>query len=245
MNKIRYKVVRIEDNKLYSFAAMDQACVEYKIGTWVKAPRWLAEKGYYLCVFKDLQFIPEHVIDTQIFKVFKCEVKNKVSEFIQTRFHHQMTSREYDYDVVEAATTAHFVDLVDVFDRINTLQKAKTRPDFQPLAITFKRVANIIASHPHEKVRPLLFVEEAEKNLYEIYQQVETAVQQLIKSRDYPVALNQLAMLKPSVDRFFDDVMVMCEDESLRINRLGLLGKISILFKNIADFSKIVTEEKS
>ncbi|MCD6353133.1 MAG: glycine--tRNA ligase subunit beta [Proteobacteria bacterium] len=173
------------------------------------------------------------------------EVKNKVSEFIQTRFHHQMTSREYDYDVVEAATTAHFVDLVDVFDRINTLQKAKTRPDFQPLAITFKRVANIIASHPHEKVRPLLFVEEAEKNLYEIYQQVETAVQQLIKSRDYPVALNQLAMLKPSVDRFFDDVMVMCEDESLRINRLGLLGKISILFKNIADFSKIVTEEKS
>jgi len=171
------------------------------------------------------------------------EVKKEVLEFIKIRFHNQMTLRQYDYDVVDAATTANFVDLIDVFDRINTLKNAKVRPDFQPLAITFKRVANIIGSQLHDTIDPSLFAEEAERNLYEIYQQVEIEFRNLLKSRDYSRALSRLTMLKPSVDTFFDDVMVMCEDKNVRINRLGLLGKISILFKNIADFSKIVTEE--
>jgi glycyl-tRNA synthetase beta chain len=153
-----------------------------------------------------------------------------------------MTAGEYDYDVVEAATTARFIDLVDVFARLRALQEMKTHPDFEPLAITFKRIANIIASPTHGEIDPRLFAEEAEKKLYNTYQKVESKVRQLIEVRDYSAVLNQLAMLKPSVDKFFDEVLVMCEDKKSKVNRLSLLGRISALFQGIADFSKIVTE---
>lgn len=170
------------------------------------------------------------------------EIQNEVLEFIRARFHNQLTAKDFDYDVVEAVTHAGFEDLLDVFERIKALQEKKNQPDFEPLASTFKRVANITSSNPQEEVDPLIFMEEAEKKLFESFQNVGTKVNQLMQARDYPAALNQLTILKPLVDKFFDEVLVMCEDEKLRSNRLGLLGKISSLFRGIADFSKIVTE---
>jgi glycyl-tRNA synthetase beta chain len=90
----------------------------------------------------------------------------------------------------------------------------------------------------------LLFEEEAEKALYNSYQKVGSKVHQLMESRDYSAVLNHLTRLKPSVDRFFDEVLVMCEDNKIKLNRLGLLRKVFSLFQDIADFSKIVTEGK-
>lgn len=166
----------------------------------------------------------------------------EVLEFIRIRFHHQLTAQRYDYDVVEAITTTRFANLVDVFDRIRALQTEKARPEFKPLAITFKRVANIVASHTFNHVDPALLMEKAEKNFYDSYRSVEGKVHQFIKVSDYPAALAQLAMLKPSVDTFFDETLVMCEDKILKENRLGLLNKVSALFQSVADFAKIVTE---
>ena len=144
--------------------------------------------------------------------------------------------------MVEAATSTGFIDLVDTFERIKALQETRNHPDFEPLVITFKRVANIIASSPPGEVDASLFEEEAEKMLYDAYRKVKSKVLSLNKRKDYPAALKHLARLKPSVDRFFDEVLVMCEDKKVKANRLGLLRKIFTLFYGIADFSKIVTE---
>ena len=170
------------------------------------------------------------------------EIKREVLDFIRARFHHRLTSSGYTYDVVEAVTSAHFTDLVDVLERIKALQEIKRHPDFEPLVITFKRVANIIASAPHDNVDPRLCEEEAEKALYDSCEKARSTVDQLIGARDYPGALSHLVTLKPAVDRFFDEVLVMCENEQIKVNRLGLLRRVAALFRRFADFSKIVTE---
>ncbi len=169
-------------------------------------------------------------------------IQNEVLEFIRVRFLNQLTAQGFDHDVVEAASSAGFVDMVEVFERIKALQELKKQPDFQPLAITFKRVVNIIASHAYEEVNPSLLAEEAEKNLHDAYQKLAIKIHHLIETRDYPAALNHLARFKPTVDNFFDGVMVMCDDQAVKANRLALLGKVAALFRRMADFAKIITE---
>jgi glycyl-tRNA synthetase beta subunit len=62
---------------------------------------------------------------------------------------------------------------------------------------------------------------------------------------DYDAALSHAASLRPMLDRFFDEVMVMVDDERIRANRLAILKKLYTSFSTIADFSEIVTEGKS
>ena len=169
-------------------------------------------------------------------------IQDEVLEFIRVRFLNQLTAQGFDHDVVEAASSTGFVDMVEVFERIKALQELKKQPDFQPLAITFKRIVNIIGSRAYEEVNPSLLTEEAEKNLYDTYQKGAIKINHLIETRDYPAALNHLAGLKPAVDNFFDGVMVMCEDQAVKANRLALLGKVAALFRGVADFAKIITE---
>ena len=170
-------------------------------------------------------------------------VGTEVIEFIRTRFLNQLTTEGFDYDVVEAAIAAGFEDIGEAFKRIKALQELKQQPGFEPLAVTFKRVANIIALHSYGDVTPSLFAEEAEKTLFDAYRTIKSQVHLLIAQQDYPAALSQLATLRTVVDSFFDLVLVMCDDTKVRENRLSLLEKVSALFRGVADFSKIVTEK--
>jgi glycyl-tRNA synthetase beta chain len=86
-----------------------------------------------------------------------------------------------------------------------------------------------------------LFQDSAEKELFLAYQRVQEQVRRHLLEGDFKAALQTIATLRESVDRFFDDVMVMADDAALRTNRLALLAAIAAIFKDIADFSKIST----
>jgi glycyl-tRNA synthetase beta chain len=81
-----------------------------------------------------------------------------------------------------------------------------------------------------------------ENTLFEAYKEIEEYVVKLIAKKRYLEALIKMVQLRKPVDDFFDNVMVMVEDEKTRKNRLAILAEISGLFLKIADFSKIVTE---
>jgi glycyl-tRNA synthetase beta chain len=85
--------------------------------------------------------------------------------------------------------------------------------------------------------------EEAEKELFAQIQVAEV-VKKLTATRDYEEALLEIAKLRPAIDKFFDEVMVMVDDDNLRANRLALLQTVVKEFSTIADFSEIVTEGK-
>ena len=89
---------------------------------------------------------------------------------------------------------------------------------------------------------PAKLQDEPEKKLYEAYTAAKDQVAKLVGADDYAQALQKITALKPSVDLFFDKVMVMAEDRALRENRIRLLVEVGSLFNRVADFSKIQAE---
>jgi glycyl-tRNA synthetase beta chain len=95
-----------------------------------------------------------------------------------------------------------------------------------------------------ESFDPEQVSDEAERALAETMQRVAPRVRELAGNRDFAAALAEIATIRPAVDRFFDKVMVMVEDENVRANRLALLKILFDEFSTMADFSEIVTEKK-
>ncbi|MDH3588668.1 MAG: glycine--tRNA ligase subunit beta [Gammaproteobacteria bacterium] len=112
----------------------------------------------------------------------------------------------------------------------------------EALAAANKRIANILRTAKDdipEQARVSALELEAETALYEQLKRMQEEVMPLLNGREYSSALTRLAELRPAVDRFFDDVMVMDEDAGLRRNRLALLGQLRRLFLHTADLSRM------
>ncbi|NWF54398.1 MAG: glycine--tRNA ligase subunit beta [Syntrophaceae bacterium] len=169
------------------------------------------------------------------------EVQSEVLDFFKGRMQNLLVSRGISADSVEAASAPGFDDLVDLEKRAQSLHDLKKDPDFEPLAVAFKRVVNISKSHPSGPINPEWFENPAENRLFEAYRSISQKAEESILRKDYPSALKELSLLRKPVDEFFDGVMVMVEDEKARTNRLSLLANISQLFFKIGDFSKIAT----
>ncbi|MDY7031223.1 MAG: glycine--tRNA ligase subunit beta [Thermodesulfobacteriota bacterium] len=170
-------------------------------------------------------------------------LKDEVLKFFRLRLQHLLISQGYSYDVLDAVLSLHFHNIVDSFERIKALHELKSQPDFTPLAVAFKRASNILSqSPPGKKVDVSLFQDPAEDTLFEKYNQIRESTVRIVSEKNYKGALRELVQLREPVDNFFDNVMVMAEDEKTRTNRLTILSQVSDLFLMIADFTKIVTE---
>jgi glycyl-tRNA synthetase beta chain len=169
------------------------------------------------------------------------QIKKDVLEFFRARMQNLLISRGVSPDAVEAASAVSFDDLVDLEQRAQALHDLKKEPDFDPLAVAFKRIVNISRSHSPGPVFPERFEKPVEGNLFEAYRLIDQKAEEQIARRDYSSALRELSSLRRPVDEFFDGVMVMAEDEKVKENRLSLLANIASLFFKIGDFSKITT----
>jgi glycyl-tRNA synthetase beta chain len=154
------------------------------------------------------------------------------------------------YDVVNAVLAADANDVVDAVARAQAVAKVRPSADFEPISTSFKRMKNILRQAAENKSKvadpfnaPALSQPE-EKKLASLIPQVATNVNALRAAGHYEQALVEISQLRPAIDAFFDKVMVMVEDESLRAQRLGLLQTLVREFSSIADFSEIVTERK-
>ncbi|PLX79146.1 MAG: glycine--tRNA ligase subunit beta [Desulfuromonas sp.] len=167
------------------------------------------------------------------------EVRADVLNFFRGRFQNMLTGQGVPNDVVDAALAAAFDDPVDARLRAHALAELKGREDFEPLSVAFKRVGNIIKGGTEVEVDPELFEADAEKKLFSEMLQVRKEVDELIAADDYAAAMRAVAGLRPAIDAFFEDVMVMAEDPAVKTNRLALLTDIAGLFQGIADFARI------
>lgn len=168
-------------------------------------------------------------------------ILTEVSGFFKERFRNIMISDGFPQDVVDAAISAEFDDIVEVKRRIEALSEFRKAPDFDSLGIAFKRVVNIVKGQPKGEVRDRLFVEPVERELYLSFIDTREKVGGKMSERNYPEALSIMKTLKEPVDKFFEHVLVMDENADLRMNRLSMLWEIRDLFFRIADFSKLST----
>jgi glycyl-tRNA synthetase beta chain len=159
-------------------------------------------------------------------------------------------ARGYAYDVVSAVLAVDSDDVVDAVARAAAVSKVRGSADFESISSAFKRMKNILRQAAEKtkvvalRVDPNALQEESETELFAQIPQTVATVEKLSAARDYEGALLEIAKLRPAIDRFFDKVMVMVDDDNLRANRLALLQTVVKEFSTIADFSEIVTEGK-
>lgn len=166
-------------------------------------------------------------------------VESDVLKFFANRFSNLLTSEGIPFDIVDAVLSRGIDDIVDMLNRINAIERVKELPDFEPLVTAFKRMTNILAETTPNAVNPNLFENQAENTLYNKYLEIKNPVRFFMEGKQYQTALSTIATLRPEVDSFFDNVMVMVEQEAIRTNRLALLQEVSSLFVNFADFTKL------
>jgi glycyl-tRNA synthetase beta chain len=205
--------------------------------------RILLDRGYHLSLRGAVEGALDALGEVKL-AADRRAVADQVVEFVRGRLKAQW-SDELDADLVEAVLSAGFDDVVDARQRLQALAVVKRRDDFVPLAVAFKRVANIQEKAPAAgaaAVDPALLAEPAERALLAELERVEREAAEARPRRDYPAILKAVATLKPAVDAFFEGVMVMAEDPALRQNRLGLMRRVAALFADVADFRKIQAE---
>jgi glycyl-tRNA synthetase beta chain len=134
---------------------------------------------------------------------------------------------------------ARFDEPADAVARVEALAELKGAADFEPLAVAFKRVGNIIKGGVDAEVSAELFEADCERSLLLAVDKARQTVSSQVADGEYAAALQTVAGLREPVDAFFDGVMVMAEDELVRTNRLALLTRVAELFGNIADFTRI------
>ncbi len=165
-----------------------------------------------------------------------------VEDFILARFRALMQAEGHATDIVDAVLKAGGDDPVVLRARVEGLSELSQSGEFRELMVAFKRVLNISKAHDSTDFDPSLFEHDSERDLAAAYAEAQERVPELVSALHVNQALVHIIQVKPTIDRYFDDVLVNCEDLERRTTRLGLLCAISDIFRSIADFRAISTE---
>jgi glycyl-tRNA synthetase beta chain len=180
-----------------------------------------------------------------------AEQEKQILDFLSDRARFVFREKEgFSYDEVNAVFRAGSDDLVDARRRLDALRAIRKSKNFEPLAVSFKRIRNIlekaaIPAGEAQRVSIELFENDAERALYSAMQSAVPRVNEHKRAGKFREALEIIATLRPDIDKFFEQVMVMTENEQVRRNRLALLAQLLREFTTIADFSEMGGEGRS
>ncbi len=169
-------------------------------------------------------------------------VAEEVAEFCRQRWRQMLTNEGFDYDLVAAVMAMAPGDPMDARSRLGTLQAARKGGSLQRAYTAFERCFNLSRKRGGAGLDEGLLTEEAERELYSRLLWAQEPLRDHLEAGEHDRALEVLLEMAPAIDRFFESIFVMGEDEALRENRLALLSGVASLFLEFADFSQVVTE---
>lgn len=200
-----------------------------------------------------LRIIIEHSLDLDLAQLVQLAASNypelpgsanvteQVIDFMLERLRAWYEEKGVSVAVYQAVHALRPTRPLDFNKRVIAVSNFAQLPEAQDLAAANKRVANILAKQNTPdalgNVDSSLLVENAEIELASAVATLMVQTQPLFAQGKYPEAMTLLAALNPQVNRFFDEVMVMAEDEATRNNRLTLLAQLRQLFLGTADIS--------
>jgi glycyl-tRNA synthetase beta chain len=176
--------------------------------------------------------------------------KAQVNEFFRERLQFYLKDvRGFAYDVVNAVLAVGADDVRDAIARAEALTSVRGSEDFAAVSAACKRIKNILKQAEEKGFRP-----DEQKvgklagklplegiDLWDRAKEIAPQIDKLSEQRGYREALALIATLRPTVDQFFDKVMVLDPNETVRSANLGLIDEVLRNFSTIADFSEIVT----
>ena len=173
-------------------------------------------------------------------KLVNDNTASNVLDFIMGRFRAFYQEQGIALNVIQAVFAKKPSAPLDFDKRVKAVTYFGELAEAETLAAANKRVGNILAKFDgqlYDNFKSELASEQAEKELAEVFNNISLKVAPLMSDKDYQAALSELAQLKTPIDTFFDNVMVMSDDEAIKINRLTLLNEIRNSFFAIADIS--------
>ncbi len=173
-------------------------------------------------------------------KLSNANVATDVIDFMLGRFRAWYQDEGFSVDIIQAVLARRPTKPADFDKRVKAVSHFRELDAAESLAAANKRVGNILAKFDGELAQEIdlaLLQEDAEKALAEKVEILAEALEPVFAAGNYQEALSRLAELREPVDAFFDNVMVMADDEALKTNRLTLLNKLRNLFLDIADIS--------
>ena len=190
----------------------------------------------------DLETLVSKAIDVYGDKLTNAETQSQVVDFVLGRFTALLQDQAIAIDVIQAVAARRPTKPADYLARVHAVDKFRALEEAEALAAANKRVANILAKQNVEvtdtvNIDESLLAEEAEKALYIELKAAQKEVDIAVPSQDYTRILTALATLRNVIDNFFDNVMVMADDEAVKNNRLALLSLLRQLFLTTADIS--------
>ncbi len=163
----------------------------------------------------------------------------RIIDFMTGRYANDCLAKGKNAGAVEAVVSIGFDDILDCNSRIEALQEVRKDDSFTVLAGSFKRIRNIIKDNTDTTFDETLFTEQAEKELYTLFTEVEKEMRAYVEKADYAEALKVMLKMKEPVDNFFDNVMIMADDPKVKTNRLNLLTSLASLILAVGDISKM------
>ena len=164
------------------------------------------------------------------------EIADKVYDFLKKRMLNLFVEAGFEKDIVSSVIKTNDDNILSLKRKIEAFTSLKTLKGFDELLATFKRVSNVVKNQKIKagKIDEKLLKQNEEKQLFKEFKKIEKETLKYTKKQDYEKALSEIAKLKPFVDNFFDNVMVMAEDEKIKTNRITLLKNIIELFETFA-----------
>jgi len=210
----------------YALRRLGQGTVQILLSTGINLP--LSEP-----VGKSLELLGDRLTRP------RDRAAREVMEFLAARLHAILMERGIPADLVDAVLSVDVERVSEAGNRAEALAAFRQEADFGELAGAFRRVVNILPKGFSKAVDPHRFVTSAERALHAEAATLRAETEHLVRARDYFRALQRIATIRPIVDMFFEEVMVMVDDRDLQENRLAILKEVADLFSGIADFSKI------
>ena len=172
-------------------------------------------------------------------------MKSNFSGFLRERLRFVFKNKGFNYDEINSVVSIFIDNPVECHRRLNSLRNLRGSPDLNALASSFKRIQNILAKSGKEKLKnllvdPSLFMVNEEKDLYSRINKVNQQFRDALSTGNHGEAVRVLASLRPSIDSFFDKVLVMDKDRLVQRNRLALLSLLLNKFLSFADISELV-----
>lgn len=182
-----------------------------------------------------------------LLKASDTQLPLRIAEFFRERMHLLLVNQGISYDIANAVIAVAWENPATVISRVCALREFRAQEGFDSLVLGQKRVSNILRGLTVSgEVLPGLFRETAEQELYRAAQNLEVelsaVLQQGADTGAFRRALELLLGMRQVIDRFFDDVLVMCEEPHIAANRQNLLALVKAQFLRVADLSQIVTE---
>ncbi|WP_142426896.1 glycine--tRNA ligase subunit beta [Enterococcus durans] len=189
----------------------------------------------------------QHAINQEInqditrFGIELSEGQKEVIDFVKGRLRQLLTTKKVRHDIIDAVLNAEQKDLTKAFAAARLFKERLEDEDFKPSMEALTRVVNLakkVEDDTAKEIDPALFENEAEKELYEAVNQVKAQLPDQSLDENY----NQLVALRPLIEAYFDQTMVMVEDPAIRNNRLAQLQQIAEMALSLASLDQIITK---